>query len=695
MDHADGAAQLAFGALATTGGAVPAWDPVTATCSSSYCHGQFVGGDLLNAPSWTTVNGTQAACGTCHGAPPPAPHTASTACGSCHDGYTQTSVNLATHVNGIVEAEASPHAAGWADPAQHGKQVNLTGLAGCKSCHGDLGATTSCGTCHAAAGFATWDTSCTFCHGSTSTGRQNPPLDIQGRTLATNVSVGVHEAHATTTIATAVACVQCHPARTASVATDAAHIDGNGIAEVVFGTLAKTGGANATYTRTSATSATCASTYCHGRFSGGVNSGSGATVNWTSTTQVDLHVLPRQSALERQALEALRVELQVLPLPQRRGELDERVRGQDAPRERRGQREVRRHVQQPHGDRHVERDEPVVLEPELPRERVVVTGTARVDAMTSRVERALPERRDGGIAMSTTRSVGEGQRKRTAGWAIPALVAVVAMSACGQGGSPAAPAAPTAPLVAHKASVTSGAGCPETGVHTRHLNLFACSTCHPTGATFGFDVPYTFTGGTTTAGGTITPRTATTPTTCTVACHFPKGAPAKTVAWDTPGPLACVECHATPSLALRPPRGVRERHARRLPGVPHAGRSPRRDGDARRARRRLDGYQASPEFHALGANAGLRACQDCHGADLTGGAAPTSCAQCHDVGLPAGIASWKVNCVMCHGGTDSQTGAPPVATWGNSGDAVRDRRAHPARAPGAPSPRRTTAASAT
>ncbi len=217
MDHADGAAQLTFGTLATTGGAVPAWDPVTATCSSSYCHGQFVGGDLLNAPSWTTVNGTQAACGTCHGAPPPAPHTASTACGSCHAGYTQTSVNLATHVNGIVEAAASPHAAGWADPAQHGKQVNLTGLAGCKSCHGDLGATTSCGTCHAAAGFATWDTSCTFCHGSTSTGRQNPPLDIQGRTVATNVSVGVHEAHATTTIATAVACVQCHPARTASV----------------------------------------------------------------------------------------------------------------------------------------------------------------------------------------------------------------------------------------------------------------------------------------------------------------------------------------------------------------------------------------------------------------------------------------------------------------------------------------------
>ena len=33
--------------------------------------------------------------------PPRAPHTQSTACGSCHPGYTGTSVNLTTHVNGI------------------------------------------------------------------------------------------------------------------------------------------------------------------------------------------------------------------------------------------------------------------------------------------------------------------------------------------------------------------------------------------------------------------------------------------------------------------------------------------------------------------------------------------------------------------------------------------------------------------
>ncbi|MGZ6123780.1 MAG: CxxxxCH/CxxCH domain c-type cytochrome [Myxococcales bacterium] len=76
-------------------------------------------------------------------------------------------------------------------------------------------------------------------------------------------------------------------------------------------------------------------------------------------------------------------------------------------------------------------------------------------------------------------------------------------------------------------------------------------------------------------------------------------------------------------------------------------------------------------FHALAANRGLSACTSCHGADLSGGSANVACASCHDRDLPAGIASWKVNCVMCHGGADNTTGAPPRATWGNGGDAVR------------------------
>ena len=99
-------------------------------------------------------------------------------------------------------------------------------------------------------------------------------------------------------------------------------------------------------------------------------------------------------------------------------------------------------------------------------------------------------------------------------------------------------------------------------------------------------------------------------------------------------------------------------------------------------------------FHAYEANKGLAKCQGCHGADLSGGSTGFSCAMCHDTALPAGVTSWKVNCVGCHGGTGNQTGAPPRATWGKSADAVRVG-AHATHVAGTPAPRPSTATSAT
>ena len=141
MDHADIAVTLTWGALSTRNGAAPVWDRTSATCSSTYCHGQFAGGNPLNAPSWTTVDGTQAACGTCHGAPPPAPHPENPACEHCHPGYTIGSVALATHVNGTVEVTLS-----------------------CNSCHG-------------------------------SAANAAPPTGTHGETLESQRAVGAHQKH--------------------------------------------------------------------------------------------------------------------------------------------------------------------------------------------------------------------------------------------------------------------------------------------------------------------------------------------------------------------------------------------------------------------------------------------------------------------------------------------------------------------
>jgi len=258
-----------------------------------------------------------------------------------------------------------------------------------------------------------------------------------------------------------------------------------------------------------------------------------------------------------------------------------------------------------------------------------------------------------------------------------ALAAALLAVACNRPGP--APASPA--LAEHAEAVTGDPSCTGPGVHERHVALFRCDACHPTGASFGFDAPFTFTRGTTTAGGTIV-RTAGQATTCTVACHFPNGAAAKAVSWATPGPLACTACHDTSRLpgthAPMPANATRQdcQACHLLTGhtdgvVQASGHAPAWSDPA------------SPGFHAFSANQGLLACQACHGADLSGGTSGRSCASCHDANLPAGVTSWTRDCVMCHGGTNDGSGAPPAATWGNGADPVRTG-AHAAHVAGGP-----------
>jgi predicted CxxxxCH...CXXCH cytochrome family protein len=113
--HANGKVELAFGPLATTGGAAPQFNGTS--CSASYCHGNFSGGIPSNAPRWAKVDGTQAACGTCHASQPTSGHhgkhrNEGIACGRCHTGTGTTTVNTSLHVNGKKDLDPST---GW-DP---------------------------------------------------------------------------------------------------------------------------------------------------------------------------------------------------------------------------------------------------------------------------------------------------------------------------------------------------------------------------------------------------------------------------------------------------------------------------------------------------------------------------------------------------------------------------------------------------
>lgn len=103
ISHADGAVQLAWGPLATTGGKAPSY--AGGSCAATYCHGGFTGGSGA-APAWT---GTAMACTSCHGlAPATGQHRrgehVSAGCAACHGtGYSTTTARAADHPNGVKD----------------------------------------------------------------------------------------------------------------------------------------------------------------------------------------------------------------------------------------------------------------------------------------------------------------------------------------------------------------------------------------------------------------------------------------------------------------------------------------------------------------------------------------------------------------------------------------------------------------
>jgi len=162
---------LSWGTLASAAGVTPVWNGSPAYTCTNYCHGATLPGGSLTKPNWTVVNGTQAACGTCHGVPPPSPHPAATLtqCSGCHSGTVNPdgTINVAggLHIDGTVE---------------------ITGGT-CTSCHGNSNINTF-----------PLDAA--------------PPVDTLGDTATSAPGVGAHQSHLTGTLlrATPVACTDCH-----------------------------------------------------------------------------------------------------------------------------------------------------------------------------------------------------------------------------------------------------------------------------------------------------------------------------------------------------------------------------------------------------------------------------------------------------------------------------------------------------
>lgn len=289
-------AEVRWGELDRTDGALGVWDRDAATCSGGYCHGTTLAGGAATSPVWTVQDGTQVACGACHGDPPPPPHPDDPTCAGCHpalsdglhlDGTVQLDIpaDTCTGCHGDETSIAPPpDTSGSTDPLDPGVGAHAAHEAAdvaCEACHvvptaiDDVGhidlapAEVVFGGDATLGGAApTWDgASCsdTYCHGGTLRGGAfQEPL----WTLVDGSQVGCggchgdppggsHVPHASPTIAAAVACGACHVVPDETVAPG--HLDAPPV-ETIFGGLALAGGARPSFTATR----TCADSYCHG-----------------------------------------------------------------------------------------------------------------------------------------------------------------------------------------------------------------------------------------------------------------------------------------------------------------------------------------------------------------------------------------------------------------------------------------------
>ncbi len=97
--HINQVINIQFGEVATDSGNVtPVWNTDQATCSDTYCHGNFsygsgpITGNNVTM-EWTDVGTGKAACETCHGLPPTG-HFNVTTCNGCHGSVVDADFNI-------------------------------------------------------------------------------------------------------------------------------------------------------------------------------------------------------------------------------------------------------------------------------------------------------------------------------------------------------------------------------------------------------------------------------------------------------------------------------------------------------------------------------------------------------------------------------------------------------------------------
>jgi predicted CxxxxCH...CXXCH cytochrome family protein len=227
LTHVDGNVNLTFsgkavGTVYSQGTAGPLGNGF-GSCTTSACHssGQSSLGAATGLTYGTATWGLATTCASCHvdmktSATATGDHivhaqTRGIACATCHNGYTETTVTPATHVDGNVNLTFSGKAVGTVySQGTAGPLGNGFGSCTTSACHSSgqssLGAATGL-----TYGTATWGqaVTCGSCH-----------VDMKTSAAAT----GDHIKHAQTQ---AIACATCHSGYTETTSAPLTHVDGN------------------------------------------------------------------------------------------------------------------------------------------------------------------------------------------------------------------------------------------------------------------------------------------------------------------------------------------------------------------------------------------------------------------------------------------------------------------------------------
>jgi predicted CxxxxCH...CXXCH cytochrome family protein len=281
-------------------------------CTNLYCHGSGRADDGKVSPGAAAMTCTSCHAGLASGAAgwagmsgQHALHLGTTGvtCGDCHNAVSKDGVSIADaskHVNGTREVDFSAagfsfdaaaetctgschghdhagqvwggtggstgryHPVGWADPAQHGPEMEL-GRQDCRGCHGatleGAGAAPSCDSCHnpPPALKTAWRSDCLFCHGGGVNSTGAPPRDPGSTITSVSARFVAHPAHVTgSSLAVAYDCTQCHVKPTDVLSAGHAFDATPGAGEVHMNAGLSAAGVY------NASTGTCTNLYCHG-----------------------------------------------------------------------------------------------------------------------------------------------------------------------------------------------------------------------------------------------------------------------------------------------------------------------------------------------------------------------------------------------------------------------------------------------